>query len=49
MEVVFDSFFRFFEAQKMKGISIYQELENWRICKIHILNLIRIRGFYCKQ
>ena len=25
-----------------KGISIYQELENWRICKLRILNLIRI-------
>ena len=26
----------------LKGISIYQELENWRICKLHILNSIRI-------
>ena len=42
-------FFVFLKLKKMKGISIYQELENWRICKFHILNLIRIRGFYCKQ
>ena len=28
-----------------KEISIYQELENWRICKLHILNSIRIKDF----
>ena len=28
-----------------KEISIYQELENWRICKLYILNSIRIKDF----
>ena len=28
-----------------KEISIYQELENWRICKLHILNSKRIKDF----
>ena len=27
--------------QSLKGFSIYQELENWRICKFYILNLIK--------
>ena len=31
------------------GISIYQEIENWRICRLNILNLIRIKDFNCKQ
>ena len=37
------------EILQHKWISIYQELENCRICKLHILNLIRIRDFNCMQ